>query len=48
VQSKGNTVQADITLKLLNKLYGIERDLNEVDDEHCHESRQQNSLSVLA
>jgi hypothetical protein len=37
-----------IALNLINKLYGIERDLKEVSDEHRHESRQQNSLPVLA
>ncbi len=38
---------ASIALNVINKLYGIERDIKEVDDEHRHESRQQNSLSVL-
>jgi hypothetical protein len=48
VQPKGKTGRADIALNLINKLYGIERDLKEVGDEHRHESRQQNSLPVLA
>ena len=48
VQPKGKTGRADIALNLINKLYGIERDLNEVGDEHRHEGRQQNSLPVLA
>jgi transposase len=39
---------ADIALNLINKLYGIERDLKEVGDEHRHEGRQQNSLPILA
>ena len=46
VQPKGKTGRADIALNLINKLYGIERDLKEVGDEHRHESRQQNSLPV--
>ena len=48
VQPKGKTGRADIALNLINKLYGIERDLKEVGDEHRHECRQQNSLPVLA
>ena len=48
VQPKGKTGRADIALNLINKLYGIERDLKEVGDEQRHESRQQNSLPVLA
>ncbi|MGF6489440.1 transposase [Pseudomonas frederiksbergensis] len=48
VQPKGKTGRADIALSLINKLYGIERDLKEVGDEHRHESRQHNSLPVLA
>jgi len=42
------TGRADIALNLINKRYGIERDLKEVGDEHRHEGRQQNSLPVLA
>jgi len=48
VRPKGKTGRADIPPNLINKLYGIERDLKEVGDEHRHESRQQNSLPVLA
>jgi transposase len=48
VQPKGKTGRADIALNLINKLYGIERDLKQVGDEHRHESQQQNSLQVLA
>ncbi len=47
VQPKGKSGCADIALNLINKLYGIERDLKEVGDEHRHESRRQNSLPVL-
>lgn len=48
VQPKGKTGRADIALSLVNKLYGIERDLKEGSDEQRHEARQQNSLPVLA
>ena len=48
MQPKGKTGRADIALNLINKLYGIERDLKEVSNEHRHESRQQNSLPELA
>ena len=37
VQPKGKTGRADIALNLINKLYGIERDLKEAGDEHHHE-----------
>jgi len=47
-RSKGKNGRADIALNLINKLYGIERDLKEVGDEHRHESRQHHSLPVLA
>lgn len=42
VQPKGKTGRGDLALNLINKLYGIERDLKEVGDEHRHEIRQQN------
>jgi transposase len=48
VQPKGKTGRADIALNLINQLYAIERDLKEVGDEYRHESRQHNSLPVLA
>jgi transposase len=48
IQSKGKTGRADIALNLINKLYGIERDLKEVVDKYRHESRRHNSLPVLA
>ena len=48
VQPKGKTGRAYIALNLINKLYGIERDLKVAGDEHRREGRQQNSLSVLA
>lgn len=48
VRPKGKTGRADIALNLIKKLYGIERDLKEVGDEHRHEGLQQNSRPVLA
>lgn len=48
VQPKGKTGHAHIALNLIDKLYGIEGDLKVVGDEHRHESREQNSLPVLA
>lgn len=48
VQPKGKTGRADIALNLINKLYGIERDINDIDDEQRHETRQQKSLPILA
>ncbi|RJG09824.1 IS66 family transposase [Pseudomonas cavernicola] len=47
VQPKGKTGRADIALNLINKLYGIERDLKEVSDEQRLAGRQQHSLPVL-
>jgi len=47
VQPKGKTGRADIALNLINKLYGIERDVKEGSDEQRYEARQQNSLPVL-
>lgn len=34
VQPKGKTGRADIALAMINKLYGIERELKDVSDEH--------------
>ena len=48
VQPKGKTGRADIALNLINKLYGIERDLKEVGDEHHHESQRPRALCVAA
>jgi transposase len=48
VQPKGKTGRADVALSLINKLYGIERDLKEAGTEQRHLSRQQHSLAVLA
>ncbi|MBF8807027.1 MULTISPECIES: IS66 family transposase [Pseudomonas] len=48
VQAKGKTGRADIALNLINKLYGIERDLKDASDEQRHQGRQQDSLPILA
>ncbi|UWH25674.1 IS66 family transposase [Pseudomonas sp. HD6515] len=48
VQPKGKTGRADIALNLINKLYGIERDLKDASDEQRHQGRQQDSLPILA
>jgi transposase len=48
VQPKGKTGRADMALNWINKLYGIERDLKEIDDELRYKSRQEQSLPVLA
>ncbi|RRW36315.1 IS66 family transposase [Ectopseudomonas oleovorans] len=48
VQPKGKTGRADMALNLINKLYGIERDLKEASTEQRHQGRQQHSLPILA
>ena len=48
VQPKGKTGRADIALGMINKLYGIERDLKNVSAEQRHQGRQQHSLPLLA
>ena len=48
VQPKGKTGRADVALNLINKLYGIERDLKEASAEQRHQGRQQHSLPLLA
>lgn len=47
MQPKGKTDRADIALSLINKLYGIERDLKDDTDEQRFRGRQQNSLPIL-
>lgn len=47
VQPKGKTGRADMALNLINKLYGIERDLKQASDEQRHQGRQQESLLLL-
>ena len=48
VQPKGKTGRADIALGMINKLYGIERELKDVSDEALHHGRQQHSRPLLA
>jgi len=48
VQPKGKTGRADIALGMINKLYGIERELKEIDAEQRYQGRQQRSLPILA
>jgi len=47
VQPKGKTGRADIALTLINKLYGIERELKDVSDEQRFIGRQKKSLPIL-
>lgn len=47
VQPKGKTGRADMALNLINKLYGIERDLKEVNDSEHLTTRQQRSQPLL-
>ena len=47
VQPKGKTGRADMALTLINKLYGIERDLKEASDTDRFEARQQRSQPIL-
>ncbi|KIH82996.1 Mobile element protein [Pseudomonas batumici] len=48
VQPKGKTGRADIALNLINKLYGIERDLKDSGDQDRQAGRHERSLPVLA
>jgi hypothetical protein len=48
VQPKGKTGRADIALNLINKLYGIERDLKADNDGEHKTGRHEHSLPVLA
>ncbi|WP_073172532.1 IS66 family transposase [Pseudomonas asturiensis] len=48
VQPKGKTGRADIALNLINKLYGIERDLKTCGDAERKIGRHEQSLSILA
>lgn len=47
VQPKGKTGRADIALNLINKLYGVERDLKESSDEVRKDARVERSLPLL-
>ncbi|WP_339428535.1 IS66 family transposase, partial [Pseudomonas sp. RA_105y_Pfl1_P41] len=48
VQPKGKTGRTDIALAMINKLYGIERELKEVTGDQRFVGRQEQSLPVLA
>jgi len=48
VQPKGKTGCADIALTMINKLYGIERELKDVSDEQRFINRQEKSLPILS
>lgn len=48
VQPKGKTGRADIALTMINKLYGIERELKDGDDEQRLVGRQEKSVPILA
>ena len=48
VQPKGKTGRADIALNLINKLYGIERDLKACGDAERKNGRHEQSIPVLA
>ncbi len=47
LQPKGKIGRADMALNLINKLYGIERDLKEANDNERLVARQQRSLPLL-
>ncbi|GFM58485.1 hypothetical protein PSCICF_46630 [Pseudomonas cichorii] len=47
VQPKGKTGRADIALVMINKLYGIERELKDLSDEQRFTGRQEKSPPIL-
>jgi len=47
VQPKGKTGRADIALNLINKLYGVERNLSDVSDEARKAGRHERSVPLL-
>ncbi|MGH7261318.1 MAG: IS66 family transposase [Nitrospiraceae bacterium] len=47
VQPQGKTGRADVALGLINKLYGVERELKEADTEQRQLGRQQHSQAIL-
>lgn len=47
VQPKGKTGRADIALTMINKLYGVERELKVANDEQRFIARQEKSLPIL-
>jgi hypothetical protein len=48
VQPKGKTGRADMALTMINKLYGVERDLKDVSDEQRFIGRREKSIPILA
>ena len=48
VQPKGKTGRADIALTMINRLYGIERELKDGSDEQRFIGRQEKSVPILA
>ncbi len=48
MQPKGKIGRADIALNLINKLYGVERDLKDASDDDRKTGRHDRSLPVLA
>ncbi|MBV6288869.1 IS66 family transposase [Pseudomonas aegrilactucae] len=48
VQPKGKTGRADIALTMINKLYGVERELKDGSDDQRFIGRQEKSLPILA
>lgn len=48
VQPKGKTGRADIALNLINKLYGVERDLKDSSDEDRKAARMERSVPLLS
>lgn len=48
VQSKGKTGRADSALNMINKLYGIERDLEAYSEDERKIGRHEHSLPILA
>lgn len=48
MQPKGKTSRADIALAMINKLYGIERNLKDLSNEQRFIGRQKISLPILA
>lgn len=47
MQSKGKTGRADVALIMINKLYGIKRELKNVGNEERFNGSRQRSLSIL-
>lgn len=47
VQLQGKTGRADIGLTMINKMYGIERELKDVNDEQRCTGRQEKSLPIV-